>query len=57
MRAVREAFPLSQEELAERARMSRTTISQLESGRRQAQPSTRRAIASVLRVDVGEIAW
>jgi DNA-binding XRE family transcriptional regulator len=57
LRAVREAFPLSQEELAERTRLGRSTIAALEAGRRRAYPSTRRAIARVLGVEVGEIAW
>jgi DNA-binding XRE family transcriptional regulator len=57
LRAVREAYPLSQQELAERARLARSTIAELEAGRRRAYPSTRRAIARVLGVEVGEIGW
>ena len=57
LRAVREAFPLSQQELADRTRLSRSTIAALEAGGRRAHPSTRRVIARVLKVEPGEIAW
>ena len=57
LRAVREAFPMSQEELAERARLSRSTIAGLEAGGRRALPKTRRVIARVLGELPGAIAW
>jgi DNA-binding XRE family transcriptional regulator len=57
LRALREGFPLSQSELAERAHLSRSTIAGLESGKRRAHPVTRRLIASVFKVGVGEILW
>ena len=56
IRAVREAYPLSQRELGVRAGLARSTIAALEGGRR-AQPATMRAIALALGVKVGEIAW
>ncbi len=57
LRAVREGYPLSQREVAQRAGLARSTIAALEGGRRRAQPATMRAIASVLEVKPGEIAW
>ncbi len=57
LKAVREAFPLSQRELAERTRLSRATIASLEAGKQRAHPATRRVIARVLGVEAGEIAW
>ena len=57
LRAVREGYPLSQRELAERTGLSRSTIAALEGGRRLPLPATMRVIARVLGVKPGEIAW
>jgi DNA-binding XRE family transcriptional regulator len=57
LRAIREAFPMSQAELAVRARLSRTTISAIETGRRRAHPKTCRVIARVLGVLPIDVLW
>ena len=57
LRAIREGFPLSQRELAERTGLSRSTIAALESGKRLPVPATMRVIARVLGVEPGEITW
>jgi len=57
LRAVRESFPLSQRELAQRTGLSRATVAAIEAGGRRPQPSTMRALARVLGVGAGEIAW
>ena len=57
LRAVREGFPMSQRELADRTRLSRATISEIEQGKRRPQPRTMRLLAEVLKVRVGEIEW
>jgi DNA-binding XRE family transcriptional regulator len=57
LRAIREAVPLSQRELAYQTRLSRSTISEIEQGRRRPHPRTMRMIAAVLRVKVWEIEW
>jgi transcriptional regulator with XRE-family HTH domain len=49
LREWREKRALSQEELADRTGLSRTTIIKLEGGRR-AWPSTRRKLAQALRI-------
>ena len=57
LRAIRESVPLSQAELAYRARLSRATIAALEGGKRSARPKTMRLLAEILMVKVGEIDW
>jgi DNA-binding XRE family transcriptional regulator len=57
LRAVREAFPLSQEELSDRTRISRSAIAAIEKGGRRPHPSTMRELARVLGVQAGEIRW
>jgi transcriptional regulator with XRE-family HTH domain len=57
LRELREAIPLSQDELADRARLSRSTIAALESGKRRPQPQTMRLLAETLKVKVWDIAW
>lgn len=48
---------LSQQELADAAQVSRTTVTEIESGHRSPQPRTRRALAAVLGVLPAQIAW
>jgi len=48
---------LSQQELADAAQVSRTTVTEIESGRRAPQPRTRRALAAVLGLQPAQIAW
>jgi transcriptional regulator with XRE-family HTH domain len=50
LRELRNEASLSQEELAERADVSRTTIADLELGKRRPQPKTRRKLAEALGV-------
>jgi transcriptional regulator with XRE-family HTH domain len=50
LRELRNEASLSQEELAERAGVSRTTIAYLELGKRRPQPKTRRKLAEALGV-------
>ncbi|HYW90438.1 MAG TPA: helix-turn-helix transcriptional regulator [Chloroflexota bacterium] len=50
LRIVREARALSQVELARRSRIAQSTLSRLENGRQEAQPSTLRQLARTLRV-------
>jgi len=51
LRELRERVSLSQEELAERAGVSRTTIADLELGKRRPHPKTRRKLAEALGVE------
>lgn len=46
---------LSQEELAERVGKSRTSISNIESGKTFPRPSTAKKIADVLGMDIGKL--
>ncbi len=55
LKRLREARALSQEDLGELAKVSRATITDLESGRRPARPSTRRKLAAALGVEVGDL--
>jgi transcriptional regulator with XRE-family HTH domain len=55
LRELRDRASLSQEELAERAGVSRATIADLERGRRTAQPKTRRKLAEALGVAPHEL--
>lgn len=48
---------LSQQELADAAQVSRTTVTEIESGRRMPQPRTRRALAAALGLQPAQIAW
>lgn len=48
---------LSQQELADAAQVSRTTVTEIESGRRFPQPRTRRALAAALGLQPAQIAW
>jgi transcriptional regulator with XRE-family HTH domain len=45
------------DELAVRTRLSRTTVSSIETGRRRAHPATRRVIARVLGVLPIDVLW
>jgi transcriptional regulator with XRE-family HTH domain len=51
LRAVRERQAMTQTELARRARVSQPTLSHLELGKRDAQPSTHRKLARALKVE------
>jgi transcriptional regulator with XRE-family HTH domain len=55
LRELRDNASLSQEDLAERSGVSRTTIANLEAGRRPARPSTRRKLAKALDVEPVEL--
>jgi transcriptional regulator with XRE-family HTH domain len=55
LRELRDHASLSQEDLALRARVSRTTIADLEAGKRPARPSTRRKLAEALGVEPHEL--
>jgi transcriptional regulator with XRE-family HTH domain len=46
---------LSQEDLAKRAKMSQTTLSDLETGKTEARPSTVRKLADALNVEPREL--
>ena len=55
LRELRERAALSQEDLAEKARVSRATIADLEGDKRPARPSTRRKLAKALGVEPPEL--
>ena len=55
LRELRDRASLSQEELAEKAGVSRATIADLEAGKRTAWPQTRRKIAEALGVAPHEL--
>jgi DNA-binding XRE family transcriptional regulator len=55
LRELRDEASLSQEELAERAGVSRTTIADLELGKRTPHPKTRRKLAEALGVKPVEL--
>ena len=55
LRELRDRASLSQEELAERAGVSRATIADLELGKRKPQPKTRRKLAEALGVAPHEL--
>jgi transcriptional regulator with XRE-family HTH domain len=55
LRELRDRASLSQEELAERAGVSRATIADLELGKRKPQPKTRRKLAEALGVEPYEL--
>ncbi len=51
----RRTLALTQEELAERSGVTRSTISRLEDGLQEARPSTLRKLAAALGVEPGEL--
>lgn len=51
LRRARQRAALSQEELARKARVSRVTITRIELGTREPQPSTIRKLARALRLE------
>jgi transcriptional regulator with XRE-family HTH domain len=55
LRELRDKASLSQEELAELAGVSRTTIAELELGKRAPHPKTRRKLAEALGVEPAEL--
>jgi transcriptional regulator with XRE-family HTH domain len=55
LRRLRLRAALSQKELAERVGMSQTTLSDLETGKTQARPSTMRRLAQALKVEPAEL--
>ncbi len=55
LRGLRGRASLSQEELAERAGVSRATVADLELGKRKPQPKTRRKLAEALGVEPHEL--
>lgn len=55
LRELRDRASLSQEELAAKSGVSRATIADLETGKRTAQPKTRRKIAEALGVEPHEL--
>ena len=52
---IREAAGISQRELAQRASLSQTYVSQLESGARSLKPATMEVIAGILGVSPGDL--
>lgn len=57
LRDTRQKRFLSQRELAELAKVSRTTVAMIESGQSRPYPRTARALAAALGVEPGEIEW
>ena len=55
LRAVRERLALTQEELADKAGVSRLTVSRIESGRVEPYPKTIRRLAEVLDVKPSDL--
>jgi len=55
LRELRDRAALSQADLAQRSRVSRGTIADLEAGKRPARPSTRRRLAEALGVAPHEL--
>jgi transcriptional regulator with XRE-family HTH domain len=55
LRELRDHAALSQADLAQRSRVSRATIADLEAGKRPARPSTRRRLAEALGVAPHEL--
>ncbi len=55
LRELRTEHVLSQQDLAERAQVSKTTIVQIETGRSQPYPSTVRKIAAALDMEPREV--
>ena len=55
LRRLREGFPLTVRELAERSEVSHNTITMIENRHRTANPSTVRKLAATLGVEPGEL--
>ena len=57
LRRLREGYPLTVRELAERSGVSHNTITMIENRHRTANPSTVRKLAAALRVGPSELMW
>jgi DNA-binding XRE family transcriptional regulator len=57
LRRLREGYPLTVRELAERSGVSHNTITMIENRHRTANPSTVRKLAAALGVESGELMW
>ncbi len=55
LRRLRQLAALSQKELAERAQLSQTALSDLETGKTEARPSTVRKLATALKCEPKEL--
>ena len=55
LRRLRERFPLTVRELAERSEVSHNTITMIENRHRTANPSTVRKLAAALRVESSDL--
>jgi transcriptional regulator with XRE-family HTH domain len=55
IKRLRESYPLTKTELAERAKTDRNVIRNIETGKTNPRPATVRAIAAALGVDVAEL--
>ena len=55
LKAIRERRALSLTDLAKESRIGRVTICRIENGKQKARPSTIRALARALKVDVEEL--
>ncbi len=55
LKVLRDRAALSQEDLADKAKVSRATIADLEAGKRPARPSTLRKLAQALEVRPTEL--
>lgn len=55
LRRLRERFPLTVRELAERSEVSHNTITMIENRHRTANPSTVRKLAAALRVEPSDL--
>jgi len=57
LRRLREGYPLTVRELAERSGISHNTITMIENRHRTANPSTVRKLAAALGVEPSELMW
>lgn len=57
LRRLRESYPLTVRELAERSEISHNTITMIENRHRTANPSTVRKLAAALDVEPSELVW
>jgi transcriptional regulator with XRE-family HTH domain len=57
LRRLREGYPLTVRELAERSGISHNTITIIENSHRTANPSTIRKLAAALGVEPSELMW
>ena len=57
LRRLREGYPLTVRELAERSGVSHNTITMIENRHRTANPSTVRKLAAALREEPSELMW